>query len=75
MYTYIKSFAIQKGYLPTIREICIGVGLKSTSSVQQRMIRLEDLGYIEWVKDDNAKIGHTSRYIVKGLRYVEDRAD
>ena len=37
----------QNGVLPSIREICAAVGLKSTSSVQANLEALEQAGYIE----------------------------
>lgn len=38
---YIKKTIIAKGYPPTIREICDGVGLKSSASVFSYLISLE----------------------------------
>lgn len=37
----------QNGVPPSVREICVAVGLKSTSSVQANLIALEKAGYIE----------------------------
>lgn len=34
-------------YIPSVREICEVVGLKSTSTVHEYLINLEDKGYIE----------------------------
>lgn len=75
--TFIRSFAVIYGYLPTVREIGEGVGLKSTSSIHSHMQRLVDLGYIERVESVYSKSGHSTRYKVKDLRYVidEDRSD
>ena len=60
---YIKAFMIENGYTPTIRDICVGVGLSSTSSVQNHFDKLVACGYIE---------RHDKRYSVKGMRYVND---
>ncbi len=43
---YIKSEIQNKGYPPAVREICKGVGLKSTSTVHSHMKKLEEKGYI-----------------------------
>ena len=42
----IKSFIEEKGYSPTIREICILSGLSSTSSVHQYIKRLKAKGHL-----------------------------
>ena len=44
--SYIKQAVKTQGYPPTMRDICAGVGLKSTSSVQAHLDALERLGYI-----------------------------
>ena len=64
IYRYIKDYGIEHGYLPSIREICAGVDLKSTSSVFSYLEDMQHKGYIkrEWGSE---------RYAVKGLRYVE----
>ena len=43
---YIKEQIIQKGYPPSVREICTAVHLKSTSSVHSHLETLEKNGYI-----------------------------
>lgn len=43
---YIKSEIINKGYPPTVRDICEAVNLKSTSSVHAHLETLERCGYI-----------------------------
>lgn len=43
---YIKEEILQKGYPPTVREICQKVNLKSTSSVHAHLEALEKNGYI-----------------------------
>lgn len=53
---YLKKTISEKGYPPSIREICSAVGLKSTSSVHAYLESLENKGYI--IKDS-----HSSRSI------------
>ena len=46
IYEYIKSHQEEKGYPPSVREICQAVGLKSTSTVHGHLERLERKGLI-----------------------------
>ena len=43
---FMKSEILNKGYPPSVREICDAVNLKSTSSVFSHLERLEKNGYI-----------------------------
>lgn len=43
---YVKSEVREKGYPPSVREICEAVGLKSTSTVHGHLARLEKKGLI-----------------------------
>lgn len=43
---FIKMEIEQKGYPPSVREICAGVGLKSTSTVHAHLNHLEQQGLI-----------------------------
>ena len=43
---YIKQEILNKGYPPTVRDICDAVGLRSTSSVHAHLETLEKNGYI-----------------------------
>lgn len=44
---YIKSQILERGFPPSVREICEAVGLKSTSSVHAHLERLEKNGFIK----------------------------
>ncbi|MBX4261880.1 transcriptional repressor LexA [Clostridium estertheticum] len=46
IYNFIKDQVQLKGYPPSVREICVAVGLKSTSTVHGHLERLEKKGYI-----------------------------
>jgi repressor LexA len=48
---YIRDFTHDNGYPPSVRDICKGVGLKSTSTVHGYLKRLKDKGVI--TKDDS----------------------
>lgn len=44
---YIKSVTLEKGYPPTVRDICEAVSLKSTASVHAHLNSLQNKGYIK----------------------------
>ncbi|MCY6372539.1 transcriptional repressor LexA [Clostridium ganghwense] len=46
IYEFIKTHIREKGYPPSVREICKGVGLSSTSTVHGHLARLEKKGMI-----------------------------
>lgn len=45
--SYIISEVQRKGYPPSVREICMAVGLRSTSTVHGHLEKLESKGYIK----------------------------
>lgn len=47
VFDYLKEQIRQKGYPPSIREICAALNFKSTSSVHQYIARLAEKGYID----------------------------
>ncbi|MCY6356659.1 transcriptional repressor LexA [Clostridium sp. ZS2-4] len=47
IYEFIKIYIREKGYPPSVREICKGVGLSSTSTVHGHLARLEKKGMIK----------------------------
>ena len=48
IYKFIVMFVMENQYSPSVREICEGVGLKSTSSVYSHMDRLKKEGRIDY---------------------------
>ncbi len=46
MLTYMKNEIKQKGYPPTVREMCRALGIKSTSTAHKDLANLEKLGFI-----------------------------
>lgn len=52
IYNFLKTYTENKGYPPSVREICKAVGLSSTSTVHGHLKRLEKKGLI---KRDPAK--------------------
>ena len=53
---FIKSEILNRGYPPSVRDICEGVHLKSTSSVHAHLETLERKGYIR--RDPAKKQGY-----------------
>ena len=47
VYNFIVEFIKKNAYAPSIREICIGTDLRSTSSVYAHLLKLEDEGKIQ----------------------------
>lgn len=47
IYDFLKEYVEDKGYPPTVREICEAVSLKSTSTVHGHLTRLERKGLIK----------------------------
>lgn len=47
IYEFLKSYTENKGYPPSVREICEAVSLKSTSTVHGHLKRLEKKGLIK----------------------------
>lgn len=43
---FLKDFSAEKGYIPSVREIMYGVGLKSTASVHYHLSELDRQGLI-----------------------------
>ncbi len=48
IYAYIVDYIRKEGYPPSVREICSGVGIKSTSTIHSHLKRLQDMGRIEY---------------------------
>lgn len=47
VYDFLVNYFKENGYAPSMREICNGTGLKSTSSVNSQLQVLERMGKIE----------------------------
>lgn len=63
VYNYVKNYIRENAMSPSVRDICVGSGLKSTSSVHSYLKKLDSLGMIEYrpgmrraiiIKDMNA---------------------
>ena len=54
VYNFLVDFFTQNGYAPSIREICSGVGINSTSTIFVHLAELEREGKIE-IKDKSPR--------------------
>lgn len=50
VFDYIETFMKQHGYGPTVREVQLGLGYKSSSTIHGFMTQLEEKGYIERIQ-------------------------
>jgi len=46
VYEYIVAYIRDKGYPPAVRDICAGVGVRSTSTIHSHLQRLQQQGKI-----------------------------
>lgn len=46
IYDFLVKFITENGYSPSIREICEGTGLRSTSTIYNHLMTLEMMGKI-----------------------------
>ena len=47
IYNFLVDFVKKNGYAPSVREICTGTDLSSTSSVYMHLLKLQDEGKIQ----------------------------
>jgi len=63
----IKSYMFKHGYVPSIRELCTMLRVKSSSTMYTRMQSLFAAGYLE----TDADLGSPRAYRVYGVQYTE----
>ena len=56
IYNFLVDFVKKNGYAPSVREICTGTDLSSTSSVYMHLLKLEDEGKIQIKKKSTRAI-------------------
>lgn len=74
---FIESYVRDHGYPPSVRDICQGIGVRSTSTVHGYLTRLEKGGYIkrESTKTRSIVIDHEMPQPLKEVRSVESYID
>lgn len=65
VYLFIVDFIDNKGYPPSVREICIGMGFSSTATVHSYLNILEKKGYIDKGGSKNRSISIVNRQPVE----------
>lgn len=66
IYNFIIEYIKINGYAPTVREICDGIGVKSTSTIHKYMKQLNDIGLLE------VKAGESRAIRVMGYKFVKE---
>lgn len=66
---YIQNYFREKGYPPSVREICAATNLRSTATVHSYLVQLEEKGYI---KRDPQKPRAIEIINMSGSRHVVD---
>ena len=61
VFRYIKDYIDQKGYPPSVRDICQGVGIRSTSTIHGHLKRLNETGKIAYTAGKRRAITIPSR--------------
>ena len=56
VYKFIVEFIKKNGYSPSVREICDGTGLSSTSSVYNHLVILKMMGKIDMKENTSRSI-------------------
>ena len=56
VYDFVRNEIKNNGYAPSVREICVGVGLSSTSTVHAHLETLRKKGYIKRFPSKNRTI-------------------
>ncbi len=69
VYNYVKSYIHENALSPSVRDICVGAGLKSTSSVHTYLKKLDQMGKIEY------RPGMRRAIILKNQDDTEDQTE
>ena len=64
---FINSSIENEGFSPSVREICLAVNLKSTSTVQYHLNKLIDLGYINKANNKSRSIRSKGTKNIKAI--------
>lgn len=74
IYQFLLSYLDERGYAPSVRDICDAVGLKSPSTVHFHLKNLAELGYIEKSAFKGRAIVPVGREETKKSRSAQQRA-
>ena len=65
IYNFIIEFITKNGYSPSIREICSGTNIKSTSTVRRQLLVLGKMGMIRSTMNKSRTISAVGYKFVK----------
>lgn len=65
IYDFLVKFITENGYSPSIREICEGTGLRSTSTIYNHLMTLEMMGKIHTKEHKSRTISLVGFHFVK----------
>ena len=65
IYDFLVKFITENGYSPSIREICEGTGLRSTSTIYNHLMTLEMMGKIHTKERKSRTISLVGFHFVK----------
>lgn len=51
IYDFVDMYTMEKGFSPSIREICEGTGLSSTASAKMYVEKLRNFGLVTYVEE------------------------
>jgi repressor LexA len=49
IFNWLGQYIVQKGYSPTVREMCLAFGFKNTNAAVVHLAALKRKGWITWV--------------------------
>lgn len=50
VFDFLRSYIGEHGYAPSVRDICEGTGLTSTSTVYNHLVALRQQGRVQWAE-------------------------
>lgn len=65
VYDFLENYTRTEGYPPSIREMCKGLGVKSTSTIHGHLSRLEEKGFIKRESTKNRAITMAKAFLPK----------
>lgn len=65
VYDFLENYTRTEGYPPSIREMCKGLGVKSTSTIHGHLSKLEEKGFIKRESTKNRAITMAKAFLPK----------
>ena len=68
---FVRRFVCDNGYCPTVRDVCLHLGLSSKNFAHKLLSQLKEKGYITWQEYEARTIRPTEGYVVKSTKVQE----